>query len=86
MSSSTSSPALTRPRAVKAQVRRTQLLVHLTDGRALSVPIGWFPWLAGATVEDRADLRIIENGAGIWWEQLGDGVSVPSLLGLPEGA
>jgi hypothetical protein len=58
--------------------------VTIADGRVVSVPLDWFDWLAGATPEQRADLKIIEGGAGLWWEQLEDGVSVPGVLGLPE--
>ena len=36
-----------------------------------------------ASDEQQADLEIIEDGLGIWWEQLDDGLSVPALLGQP---
>jgi hypothetical protein len=39
---------------------------------------------ASATEAQRGDLAIIEGGAGIWWDQLDEGLSVPGLLGLPE--
>jgi len=84
MSSSTGSPVLTRPRAVRAGVDGARLWVALEDGRDVSAPVSWFDWLASATPAQRDDLRIIEGGLGIWWEQLEDGVSVPWLLGLPE--
>ena len=84
MSSSASSPSLTRPRAVAVEVDATRLRVSLADGRELSVPLEWFDWLAGATEDQRRDLRLIEGGAGIWWEQLEDAISVPGLLGHPE--
>jgi hypothetical protein len=61
-----------------------RLWVSLEDGRDVSVPVTWFEWLARATDDQRNDIRIIEGGAGIWWEQLEDGVSVPWLFGLPE--
>ena len=84
MSSSASSPSLTRPRAVAVEVDATRLRVSLEDGRELSVPLEWFDWLAKATEDQRRDLRLIEGGAGIWWEQLEDAISVPGLLGHPE--
>jgi hypothetical protein len=84
MSSSASSPSLTRPRAVAVEVDATRLRVSLEDGRELSVPLEWFDWLANATEDQRRDLRLIEGGAGIWWEQLEDAISVPGLLGHPE--
>jgi len=84
MSSSASSTSLSRPRAVAVEVDATRLLVSLEDGRQVSVPLEWFDWLADATEDQRRDLRLIEGGAGIWWEQLEDAISVPGLLGHPE--
>ncbi len=82
MSSSISSP-IGHPTATKAEVLGDRLHVALVDGRELSVPVAWFPWLAAATVSQRADLEIIEAGEGLWWESLEDGISVPGLFGLP---
>ena len=84
MTSSTRNAALNRPRAVSAIVDATSLRVTIADGREVSVPVSWFDWLAGATDAQRHDIRIIEGGVGVWWEQLEDGVSVPWLFGLPE--
>jgi hypothetical protein len=72
-----------RPTATAAAVVGDRLNVTLRDGRELFVPISWFGWLAKAPAGKRTDLKIIEGGLGIWWEQLDDGVSVPGLLGLP---
>ena len=84
MSSSTSSPSLAQPRAVDARVEGERIVVTLQDGREMRVPVTWFDWLANAGEEQRREIRIVEGGAGLWWEQLEDGVSVPGLLGLPE--
>jgi Protein of unknown function (DUF2442) len=83
MTSSTSSPAHTRPRATAAGIRGPRLYVMVADGREISVPVPWFDFLERASGPQRADLRLIAGGAGIWWEQLEDGVSVPQLFGLP---
>jgi hypothetical protein len=72
-----------RPRAAAAVVDGDRLRATLTDGREVSIPISWYAWLEDATPEQRAALAIIDDGLGIWWEQLDDGVSVPGLLGLP---
>lgn len=84
MSTSTSNAWPTWPRASSAGVEPERLRVELTDGREISVPLDWFDWLVGATDDQRQDFKIVEDGAGIWWEPLEDGISVPSLLGLPE--
>jgi hypothetical protein len=83
MTSSASSPTLTSPRAVAAEVDGERLRVQVADGREIDVPISWFAFLERATEDQRTDLRIIGGGAGIWWEQLEDAVSVPQLFGLP---
>ena len=83
MTSFAPSPPLASPRAVAADVRGERLIVTVQDGREITVPIAWFDFLALATEDQRADLRVIGGGAGIWWEQLDDGISVPQLFGLP---
>jgi hypothetical protein len=84
MTSSTSDRPISRPRAASAIVNATHLRVTLIDGREIAVPVEWFDWLARGTQDQRADLTIIEGGAGIVWHQLDDSLSVPGLLGLPE--
>jgi len=84
MTLSTMVEGLKRPRAVSAVVDETRLSVTLVDGRQVAVPVAWFDWLARGTALQRNDLTIIEDGAGIVWNQLGDSLSVPGLLGLPE--
>ena len=83
MTSSATSPALTRPRAITAAVHGRRLHVTVEDGREISVPVTWFEFLKLATEAQRADLHVIGGGAGIWWDQLEDGISVPQLFGLP---
>ena len=74
---------MTRPTAVAATVDEDSLTVVLADGRKLIVPVSWFGWLERADVVQRSDLEIIEGGLGIWRDDLDEGVSVPTLLGLP---
>jgi hypothetical protein len=74
------------PKATAARVSDEQLVVALADGRELTVPLAWFDWLASATLAQRADLEIVENGRGIWWPSLDDGLSVAVLMGVSEGA
>ena len=84
MSISTSGDALAHPRAATVVVDASSLRVAVEDGREISVPLAWFEWLAGATEDQRLDFKVIGGGAGIWWETLDDGISVPRLFGLPE--
>jgi hypothetical protein len=83
MSSSANELAVGAPRAVAARVDGARLHVSVADGREITVPVSRFEFLESASDAERADLRLIGNGRGIWWEQLEEGVSVPQLFGLP---
>lgn len=71
------------PAAAMVAIDREWLNVDLRDGRRLSVPVAWFTWLASADDAQLADFEIIEDGQGIWWNEIDDGLSVPGLFGLP---
>jgi len=74
------------PTADNIRVNDDSLLVELSDGRAISVPIVWFPRLAHATPIERGRWRLIGKGEGIHWEALDEDVSVEGLLaGRPSG-
>ena len=47
------------PDAVDVKVSEDTLSVELSDGRTTSVPVAWHPRLTHATVEERANWRII---------------------------
>jgi len=68
------------PRATSAECTDDELVVVLSDGRTLSVPLAWFPRLLGATSAERADWRLIRSGEGIRWEALDEDLSVRGLL------
>jgi hypothetical protein len=59
-------------------------VVHLEDGRSLSVPLEWFPRLRDATPEQRARWELIGPGFGIRWPEIDEDISVAGLLGLPD--
>jgi hypothetical protein len=59
------------------------LIVSLADGREITVPLSWFPRLAGASPEQRAHWELIGHGTGIHWPEVDEDISVPRLLGLP---
>ncbi len=70
-------------RAAAVRFGDDRLIVDLVDGRVLSVPLTWFPRLANATPEQRADWYLLGDGEGIHWEAVDEDISVPLLLGLP---
>ena len=74
------------PTATDVQVGEATLSVDLSDGRAISVPLAWYPRLSHGTAEERNDWRLIGGGRGIHWPRLDEDVSVEGLLaGRPSG-
>ena len=74
------------PCAVDVRVTEETLSVDLSDGRTISVPLGWYPRLEYGSSEERANWRLIGNGQGIHWEGLDEDISVEGLLaGKPSG-
>lgn len=68
------------PKAVKVEITAAELVVHLEDGRAVHVPLDWFPRLRDASPEDLAEWRLIGRGVGISWPKLDEDLSVRRLL------
>ena len=69
------------PEVLDVSVSDETLSVELSDGRTLSVPTGWYPRLAYATDDERADWAIIDRGHGIHWRNLDEDVTLDGLLG-----
>jgi len=76
-------------RGAKAQsvaVTDDSLTVDLTDGRTISVPLGWYPRLMHGTPPERNNWQLIGDGEGIHWPDLDEDLSVEGLLlGRPSG-
>ena len=74
------------PRAEDVRVNNDSLIVDLSDGRTISVPLEWFPRLLYAAPEERRNWRLIGRGRGIHWEDIDEDISVEGLLaGRPSG-
>jgi len=73
-----------QPRARSLDFVEDAFVVHLQDGRSLTVPLEWFPRLRDATPEQRARYELSGRGYGIHWPELDEDISVPGLLGLPD--
>ncbi|MFH1739968.1 MAG: DUF2442 domain-containing protein [bacterium] len=60
------------------------LIVEMSDGRILSVPLVWFPRLLHATPEQRQNWELLGGGEGIHWPEVDEDISVEGLLqGIP---
>ena len=77
---STSAVEIDVPNAQSVTVTDDTLTVDLSDGRTISVPLGWYPRLEHGSHDERAHWRLIGQGAGIHWEDLDEDVSVVGLL------
>lgn len=69
-----------QPKAMTVICSDDELRVSLADGRTLSVPIAWFPRLAHASSDERADYELLGDGEGIHWPQVDEDISVAGLL------
>jgi hypothetical protein len=76
-------PSPPEPRARSVDFIPDAFVVHLEDGRSLTVPLEWFPRLRAATPEQRSHWKLIGRGIGIQWPEIDEDISVPRLFGLP---
>ena len=68
------------------EVTTAALVVELSDGRTISVPLAWYPRLEHGTKRERSNWRLIARGVGIHWPDLDEDISVENLLvGSPSG-
>ena len=63
-----------------------RLHIEISDGRTVTVPLGWYPRLAHASREERANWELHVDGEHIRWPDLDEDISVEALLaGKPSG-
>ena len=67
-------------RAVQVRISEDTFAVDLDDSRTISMPIGWYPCLAHATLDERANWRLVGAGQGIHWPALDEDIGVEGLL------
>lgn len=73
-------------RAQTITVTDETLAVDLSDGRTISVPLGWYPRLMHGTEKERNNWRFIGDREGIHWPDLDEDISIENLLtGKPSG-
>lgn len=78
MSSSTTETSIARAETVT--ISDDALTVELSDGRAISAPLAWYPRLLHGTAEERSNWRLIGGGVGVHWPALDEDISVENLL------
>ncbi len=68
------------PLAQDVRFTEDDVIVSLADGRTISVPLVWFPRLAGATRQQLEDYELLSDGEGIHWPDVDEDLSVEGLL------
>lgn len=76
MSSLAANPVL----ASAVECTADEIIVFLSDGCRLAVPIVWFPRLAKASPAKRADHELLGSGEGVHWSRVDEDISVFGLL------
>lgn len=71
---------LQRARAHTVQVTDDTLVVELSDGRTISVPLAWYPHLWYGNPDERMNFEIIGDGEYIHWPDLDEDLSVSGIL------
>lgn len=70
------------PRAVRAtyRARDNALLIELSNGAAITVPVKLIPGLKRAAPSDVRSVEVLGRGGGLHWESLDLDLSVPALV------
>jgi hypothetical protein len=68
------------PIVLTIEITDTHLIVELTDGRRLSVPLIWYPRLSHSTEEERLNWKLLGDGDVIEWADLDEHIEIQGLL------
>jgi hypothetical protein len=68
------------PLAESVEFTAEELIVSLLDGRKVSVPLSWYPRLAAADDNQRANWELLGDGQGIHWPDIDEDLSVSGIL------
>ena len=66
--------------AMTIAVTEDTLVVELSDGKTISVPLAWYPRLIHAMPQERGNWKLIGDGQGIHWPDLDEDISIEGLL------
>lgn len=56
------------------------LAVYLEDGRAVAVPVAWYPRLAHGTPQEQANVQISSAGYGLHRPELDEDIGLEGIL------
>ena len=76
--------AAPEPLIKTVRISDDEITAVLTDGRTITVPLAWSWRLSEATLEQRANFRLIGAGEGVRWPDVDEDISVWGMLyGVP---
>ena len=67
-------------RVTDVKLTKDTLSVSLRDGRTITVPLAWYPWLLNASAAERKNWRVAGGGYGIHWPDIDEDLSTEGLL------
>jgi hypothetical protein len=70
----------TEPSAVQVKIADEKLIVELADGRAMVVPLEWYPRLLYASPEERQNWQLLGDGYAVEWPDLDEHIGIEGLL------
>ena len=76
----TSISEIAEARVLSLHFEEDALVIQLSDGRIISVPLAWYPRLFHGNSLERSNFRLIGNGLGIHWPDLEEDISVSGLI------
>jgi len=68
------------PTTTKVAVTDDDLIIDLTDGRRISVPLAWYPRLMYATPAERQNFELLGDGYAIEFPDLDEHIGMEGLL------
>ena len=68
------------PQVIEVSFTSDKLIVELTDGRSLLVPLSWYPRLFHATPAERENWQLLGDGYAIEWPDLDEHIGIEGLL------
>ncbi len=79
-SSSLASETLQLPSILDVSFGEDVMIVSLSDGRKVSVPLAWYPRLTTAKKRELENFELSPGGYGIHWPDLDEDLSVKGFL------
>lgn len=68
------------PEIIDLKILKDSISARMSDGREMSVPIAWFPRLAGAKKSHLKNFEISPGGYGVHWPDIDEDISIKAFV------